>query len=95
MKTTLQEAAKILSSLEIWFVTGVVAMSMAMPSLLPWAVLVVLLFWPVRWIAHGRPPMSRYSLLRLRYFNLDLQCVTRLVAAHGRSKINNSASFIP
>ena len=55
MKTSLQDAAKLLSSLEIWIVTGAVALSMVMTSLLPWAVLLALLFWPVRWIAYGRP----------------------------------------
>jgi len=55
MKTSTQDAAKLLSSLEIWIVSAAVALSMAVTSLLPWAVLVALLFWPVRWIADGCP----------------------------------------
>jgi len=55
MKTSLQNAAKFIVSLEIWIVGAAVLLSIIKTSLLPWAVLVALLFWPVRWIAQGRP----------------------------------------
>ncbi len=55
MKTSLQNIAKSITSIEIWVVGIVVLLSMVKTSLLPWAVLVALLFWPFRWIANGRP----------------------------------------
>ena len=54
MSTSLQNTAKRVTSLEIWIVGAAVLASMVMPSLLPWAVVAAMLFWPVRWIANGR-----------------------------------------
>jgi putative inorganic carbon (HCO3(-)) transporter len=54
MKASLRDSAKLLPSLEIWVVTGAVALSMVKPTLLPWAVLLALLFWPIRWMTHGK-----------------------------------------
>jgi len=53
MKTTLKNTAKVITSLEIWIVGTLVFLSIVKVSLLPWAVLVALLFWPARWIANG------------------------------------------
>jgi putative inorganic carbon (HCO3(-)) transporter len=42
-----------LADLEIWLVAAAVAFSVLRPGLLPYAVILALLFWPVRWIAYG------------------------------------------
>ena len=55
MKASLRDSAKLLPSLEIWIVSAAVALSILKISLLPWAVLVALFFWPIRWIAYGYP----------------------------------------
>ena len=57
MKKSVEKAANFISSLEIWVVSIVVLLSMVKTELLPWAVLVAILFWPVRWIANGRPSL--------------------------------------
>ena len=44
-----------LADLEIWLVAAAVALSTLSPGLLPYAVILALLFWPVRWIATGMP----------------------------------------
>jgi putative inorganic carbon (HCO3(-)) transporter len=55
VKISIQNTAKFITLFEIWIVAAAIGLSMLKPSFLPWAVLVALLFWPVRWIAHGRP----------------------------------------
>ncbi len=55
MKNFIKQAASWLASLEIWLVGIVVLLSMVKTDLLPWAVLIAILFWPIRWIASGRP----------------------------------------
>lgn len=55
MRKSIEKAANFISSLEIWVVSAVVALSIIKTELLPWTVLVALLFWPIRWIAYGRP----------------------------------------
>ncbi len=57
MKTSIMQAAKVLSSLEIWVVSTVVLLSMLRTDLLPWAMLIAAFFWPIRWIANGRPSL--------------------------------------
>ena len=55
MKNFFQKTANTLTFLEIGVVSAAVLLSMIKTSLLPWAMLVALLFWPIRWIAAGRP----------------------------------------
>jgi putative inorganic carbon (HCO3(-)) transporter len=53
----LQPAATFLTNLEIWLVGGTIAASVVFPRLLPVAVGIAALFWPIRWVGTGR--MSR------------------------------------
>jgi putative inorganic carbon (HCO3(-)) transporter len=53
MKSPLPSAAKFLASNEIWIVGAVVLLSIVRTSMLPGAVLIALLFWPIRWLADG------------------------------------------
>jgi putative inorganic carbon (HCO3(-)) transporter len=44
-----------IAELEIWVVGLAVLASMALTPLLPVALVIALMFWPVRWLAYGRP----------------------------------------
>ena len=50
---TLKSIASALVSVEIWPALLAVALGIAFPALLPYSLLVLLLFWPLRWLAHG------------------------------------------
>jgi putative inorganic carbon (HCO3(-)) transporter len=50
----LQRAATLLTNLEIWLVGGAVAASVIVSRLLPIAVGVAALYWPIRWVGTGR-----------------------------------------
>lgn len=52
-----QRAATFLTNLEIWLVGGTIAASVVVPRLLPVAVGITALYWPIRWVGTGR--MSR------------------------------------
>ena len=53
MKTSFQYAAKVILSLEVWIVSAAVLLSILKTSLLPCAVFVAVLFWPLRWKVYG------------------------------------------
>ncbi len=55
MDSKLRRAARYAAFMELWAVAAAVGLSMVKPSLLPWAVLAALVFWPVRWAAEGHP----------------------------------------
>ena len=55
MDSKLRRAANFIAPTELWGVAAAVGLSMVKTSLLPWAVLLALLYWPVRWVAEGRP----------------------------------------
>jgi putative inorganic carbon (HCO3(-)) transporter len=50
----LQRAATSLANLEIWLVGGTIAASVVFPRLLPVAVGIAALYWPIRWVGTGR-----------------------------------------
>ena len=55
MDPKLRRTAVLIASSELWIVAAATGLSMIKTTLLPWAVLVALLYWPVRWAAEGRP----------------------------------------
>jgi putative inorganic carbon (hco3(-)) transporter len=50
----LRQAFVFMATFEIWLVGLLAATSFLIESLLPWAVVIAALYWPVRWIAFGR-----------------------------------------
>ncbi len=85
ISASLQNIAARVASLEIWAAGGVVALSVASERLLPLTVLVLALFWPVRWLASGKltrrtaidiPVLVLISLLPITLWVTPLPAVT-------------------
>ena len=55
MNPKLRHGANFAAVTELWIVAAAVGLSMLKISLLPWAVLIAALYWPVRWVAEGHP----------------------------------------
>ncbi|NJP04342.1 MAG: hypothetical protein HC837_01270 [Chloroflexaceae bacterium] len=49
-----QSLAMALASVELWMAGGAVALSVVSERFLPWTLVILSLFWPIRWLAAGK-----------------------------------------